>query len=183
MNRIKSLITIGAFSLLVLGIPAIASAQYSSNDRYGNGGYNNGQYGNKQYRDSRVILRDLKNRSRQLEKQIDNELDRSRYNGTDREERVNDLAKDFRKAVNKLDKDYNDRNESEVRRVLETARQLDRAISRARFSYAVTNQWTAISQDLHRLGLGWGYTNRSNNRTSGIPSRANGDIVPKWWPF
>ena len=54
MKRLRNLIAIGAFSLLVLGIPAIASAQYrdrdddryGNNGSYGNGGYNNGQYGN-----------------------------------------------------------------------------------------------------------------------------------------
>ena len=62
MNRVKILITISAFSLLVLCLPAIASAQYGG---YGNGGYNNGGYGNNgYYGDIRSTIRDLKNRSK-----------------------------------------------------------------------------------------------------------------------
>src|SRR6266487_759216 len=78
MNRIKSLITVGAFSLLVLGIPAIASAQYNGqydpygrNGGYNNGGYNNGNYGNNgYYGDVRGILRDLKQRSNDFHREV-----------------------------------------------------------------------------------------------------------------
>src|SRR5438067_10494079 len=88
MNRIKSLIAVGAFSLLVLGIPAIASAQYNGqydpygrNGGYNNGGYNNGGYGNNgnygaygnngYYGDIRGALRDLKQRSNDFHREVD----------------------------------------------------------------------------------------------------------------
>src|SRR5207253_6454899 len=88
MNRIKSLIAVGAFSLLVLGIPAIASAQYNGqydpygrNGGYNNGGYNNGGYGNNgnygsygnngYYGDSRGTLRDLKKGSNDFHREVD----------------------------------------------------------------------------------------------------------------
>ena len=41
MNRIKNLIAISAFSLLILGLPAIASAQWNGG---GYGGNNGGYY-------------------------------------------------------------------------------------------------------------------------------------------
>ena len=82
MKRIKNLLAIGAFSLLVLGIPAIASAQYNGgNDPYGrNGGYNNGGYNNGQNGqygnygnngDIRSAIRDLKDSSHRFEKDLD----------------------------------------------------------------------------------------------------------------
>ena len=68
MNRFNILITIAAFSLMVLGLPAIASAQYGGYDPYGrNGGYNNGRYGNNgNYGDMRSTVRNLKSRSARL---------------------------------------------------------------------------------------------------------------------
>ena len=47
MNRISKFIAISAFSLIVLALPSIASAQY--------GGYGNGGYGNQNGRYNRDI--------------------------------------------------------------------------------------------------------------------------------
>ena len=78
MNKIKSLITISALSIMVLILPAIASAQYGG---YGNGGYNNGQYGNSgYYTNIRSTVRDLKDHSKDLKKEIER-LDDRRHNG------------------------------------------------------------------------------------------------------
>lgn len=177
-----------AFSLLVLGLPAIASAQYRDrdrdDDRYGNnGGYNTGRYGNYGNGDMRSTLRNLKNRARQLERQIDRELDHSRYNGSDREDQVNQLARSFKDAVNNLDNSYYNRNDNEVRRVMNTASQLDRAISRSRLSSNVQNQWSAIRNDLHALGIGYGYNNNRGRGNRGRGNNNGGYNTPSWWPF
>ncbi|MEJ7847312.1 MAG: hypothetical protein WKF92_04390 [Pyrinomonadaceae bacterium] len=65
MNRIKNLIAISAFSLLILGLPAIASAQWNG----GYGGYGNG--GN-----IRATVRNLKNKARNFENSVDRYEDR-----------------------------------------------------------------------------------------------------------
>ncbi len=194
MNRVKNLIAISAFSLLVLGLPAIASAQWGGqNDPYGrNGGYNdpygrNGGYNNGQYGDMRSTVRNLKSRTRELTRQIDNDLDRSRVNGTRREDQINEVAKRFRDAVNDLDNNGR-QNDREVRRVLDSASQLDRAIGRGRVSYNVQNLWSSIQNDLRYLG-GNGYydddddRNNRNNRNNRNPQNRNGRNLPNWWPF
>jgi hypothetical protein len=187
MRRINNLIAITAFSLAVLCLPAIASAQYGSqNDPYDR--YGNGQYGNY---DTRSTLRDLKNRTRQMQRQIDRELDHGRLNGSYREDQINDLATRFKDSVNNLDNSYNNRNDNEVRRVMDQASQLDRAISRSGLSYNVVNQWSAIRNDLRVLGIGYGNNNRSNrnNRNGGWNNGGNGGWnnggynKPSWWPF
>src|SRR5262245_13725974 len=77
MNRVRNFLSIAAFSLMVLGLPAIASAQYGypngQYDPYGrNGGYGNGQYGNYGYGgDIRSAVRELKDLSRRFEKDLD----------------------------------------------------------------------------------------------------------------
>jgi hypothetical protein len=188
MTRTKFFTAIFAMALTAIALPAIASAQYGQRDPYsrggyGNGGYyGNGQYGNNgYYGDTRSTLRDLKQRASQLQRSIDRELDRSRYNGSYREDQVNQLAKDFKNAVGDLDNSYNNRNDNEVRRVMNMASQLDRAIGQARLSYQVMNQWQAIRNDLRMLGIGYG-----NGRGRGNGRYGNGGYnggKPNWWPF
>src|SRR5580765_477751 len=105
MKSLKDWLVVGAFSLLILGIPAIASAQYNGQyDPYGrNGGYNTGQYGNYgNYGDMRSVVRDLKHRASDFQRQLDRDLDHSRVNGTRREDQMNQMARDFKNAVNRL---------------------------------------------------------------------------------
>lgn len=175
MKLVKNLLITSAFALIILGVPAIASAQYGQYDPNGNSRY--GTYGNSG--DTRSALRDVKRRSRDLSKQIDRELDHSRYNGSNREDRINDLAHEFRDAVNNLDNSYNNRNDSEVRRVMNTASQLDRAIARSGLSYNVQNQWAAIRKDLSVLGIGYNNRGRGRGNNNGVYNNNK----PSWWPF
>jgi hypothetical protein len=173
MNRFKNLFTVFAFSLLVLGLPLIASAQWR-NDRNNDDDY----YGGNNRRNTRNLestLRNLKNRARQFERQLDRDLDNSRYDGRDREDRLNDLAEEFVGAAEELSDEYEnrddyDRTQDEARRVLQLGSQLDRAISRARLSNSVQNQWNQIRQDLSVIANAYNtsYDNRNNrnNRTN-----------------
>jgi hypothetical protein len=185
MKRIKNFIALAALSLLVLGLPAIASAQYRDRDdddyNRRNGGYNNGQYGQYgYYGDMRSIVRNLKNRTRDFQRELDRDLDRSRYNGTYQEDEINDLVKDFRDAV--YDLDNNDRqNSNEVNRVLQLGRQVDNVMYRLRLTYHTENLWRGIRNDLDALG-DYGYDNRNNRRNRGRWGHG-GINKPSWWPF
>ena len=165
MNRIKSLVGVFAFSLLVLSLPIVASAQWRDNrrnddDYYGNSGYN---------RNLQSTVRNLRNRSQQFERRVDRELDRSRYNGRNQEDRINDLADDFANAAQRLDNEYDNQRDynssrDEAQRVLQLGSQLDRIISRARFNSNIQNEWSRIRQDLQVLANAYGsnYNNRNN---------------------
>ena len=186
MTRTKIFAAIFATALSVIALPAIASAQYGQYgqyDPYTRGGYgNSGYYGNNG--NMRSTLRDLKQRARQLERQIDRELDRGRINGSYREDQINRLASSFKDAVNNLDSSYYNRNDNEVRRVMGTASQLDRAISRSGMSYNVMNQWQAIRNDLRLLGLNYGGGGRYPSGGYGNGGYNNGGYNrPSWWPF
>lgn len=193
MNRIMNLVAIGIFSILVLGIPAIASAQYRDrdDDRYDNNG-KYGQYGNNGYGDMRSTIRGLKNRARELQRHLDNDLDNSRYNGTRREDEINRIAKDFRNAVNRLSESNNNngnygRRDEKVDRVLSLGSQLDRAFSRTRVDYHVEEIWSEIRNDLRVLGNGYGGYNNNrypNGNNNGYPNGSNNRRnLPSWWPF
>lgn len=200
MNRIKNLISISAFSIVVLCLPAIALAQWgnggynnggNNNGGNNNGGYNNGQYGN-YGGDMRSTVRDLKNLTRELQRHLDRDLDNSRYNGSRKEDQYNDLARRFRDAVNRLSESNNNygnygRRDDKVDRVLELGSQLDRALSRARLDYHIQEVWSGIRNDLQTLGNGYGsYNNNNNNRNNRNNNGGwgnGGNNRPSWWPF
>jgi hypothetical protein len=169
-------------------LPAIASAQYYPNDPYGrNDRYGNGQYGNNG--DQRSVIRNLKNRTREFTRQLDRDLDRSRMNGTRREDQINHVADRFRDAVNRLDNNgyYDNRRgtyggDGEMRRVYDLAAQIERSIARANISYQTRNLWGAVRNDLQALSRGYGYNNGRYGNNGGWSNR-NRNGLPSWWPF
>jgi hypothetical protein len=189
MNRFKNLITVFAFSLLILGLPSFASAQWGNRDRdddyYGRnrGGYNNGNL--------RSAVQRLESNSREFARRLDRELDNSRYDGRNREDNLNRLASDFRSAADRLEDRFDNgrdmnRSYSEAQRVLSLGSQLDRAISRSRINYNIQSDWSRIRQDLRIIADAYGsnYNNR-NNRNYPTNGR-NGDWrnrVPFPLPF
>ena len=208
MKSIKNWLALGAFSLLVLGIPAVASAQWGggqydpysrnndrNNDRYGR---NNGNYGN-----ANNTVRSLKSRTREFTRQLDRDLDRSRINGTRREDQINQVADRFKDAVNRLDNNYYNnnrgynRNDGEMRRVFDLASQIERSIGRANVSQQTRGIWSSIRNDLqvisggynnNRGNTGWGNGNGNGNGGWGNGNgngngRGNRQGLPSWWPF
>ncbi|HRH42468.1 MAG TPA: hypothetical protein PKY82_12650 [Pyrinomonadaceae bacterium] len=183
MNRIKNLVSVFAFSLLVMSLPVVASAQWGGNNRnnggYGNGGYGNGGYGNGGYYSNEQLkstVKRLKNDSKDLAKFIDRDLDRSRYNGSRREDNINQIANDFKRAADRLESRFDSRDlyksQSEAQQVLNIGNQLDRAISRSRLSYDIQNYWNNIERQLNEISNAYRYNNnnnrgRGNNRNNG----------------
>jgi hypothetical protein len=190
MRNIKNWITLGAFSLLVLGMPAIASAQYGGYDPYGRDdryGRQNDPYYNRggNYGNMSVVVRSLKDRTREFVRQLDRDLDRSRMNGTRREDQINAQAKHFRNAVNRINNNNNNnwgRRDNNIERALQMGAELDRSISRVRLSYQSQALWQGISRDLQMLGNGYGYDTR-NNRGNRSGGGWNNGRMPTWWPF
>lgn len=169
MNRIKSLLGVFAFALLVLSLPTIASAQWGGNnnrrdrdDNYGrNGGYNN--YG------MRDAVRTLKRDTKDFVNFVDNALDRSRIDGRGTEDRINALAKDLRSAADRLESRYDDRDpyrsQSEFQNVVNIASRLDRELRRVRLGYNIDNYWNHIQNQINQLSnsyRGRGNNNRNN---------------------
>lgn len=169
MNRFRKLIGIAAFSLLVLALPSIASAQWRDNDDWNRNNRNNDRYGNNNRYDRNLqsTIKTLKNLSKQFERQLDRELDRSRIDGTRREDALNNLAKRFKDAADDLDDSYDNRRDynrsaDEARRVLSIGSQLDRAVSRGRIARNLQNNWSNIERNLRVLARAYNYS--YNNR-------------------
>ena len=196
MNRVKSLITISAFSLLVLCLPAIASAQYgnpndpynrnggNNNGGYGNGGYNNGQYGNYGSGDIRSAVRELKDLSRRFEKDLDRSPIYSKnnngrygnyggYNNGNDPGYVRKLADKFGDAADHLyDKYGNGRNGNngynEANQVLNLGSQLEQELNNFGMDGYLQNEWNRIQNDLRVVSNTYGsnYNGGRNNRNN-----------------
>lgn len=201
MNKIRKLATLFAFSVLVFGLPTLASAQWRDRDRDRdrNDDYRtdrrdddddydrnyrrrNGDWDNQRdNRNLQATIKNLKNRSKEFARRLDRELDRSRYDDNRREDQLNRLARDFREAADDLDDVYDKRSDyrrsqDEAQRVIRLGRQLDGALRRARLSYSLENDWNRIRQDINTLSNAYRYNNRDNRNNGGWRDR-----FP--WPF
>lgn len=172
MNRYKSLVAVFAFALFVLILPSTASAQWGGNNRR-----NNDYYG-RNNRNLNSTVRNLKNRSREFERRIDRELDRSRIDGSRREDRINDIAAQFARAADDLDDSYDNRgdynnSQNEAQRVLQLGSQLNRALGRGRLTSNIQNDWSRIQQDLRVLANAYGgnYNDDYRNNRRGRNNR------------
>lgn len=197
MNRIKNLFAVFAFSLLVLGLPSFASAQWRDRDRdddyYGRNRDDNDNYGRNRGRHNNGYLNSsikrLRNESRNFERRLDRELDDSRYDGRNREDYINRLARDFRYAAERLENRFDNgrdlgRSQNEARQVINLGEQLDRELRRVRINYNIQNDWSRIRQDLRVIADAYRYGYNDRNRRNG--DWRNGDWrsrIPFPFPF
>ncbi len=146
--------SIFAAALFALSLPVTAAAQWGN--RYpSNRGY--GRYDERAVRDS---VHRLDRLAKDFERDMDRSLDRSRANGTDREDRINDQVHQFRDAVGDLKsrvgngRDLN-RSSDEARRVLQEAQQIDRVTRR--LDGRTASQWNAIQRELQFISDVYGF--------------------------
>ncbi len=179
-NRIK--FSIFAAAILALCLPALAAAQgtYDPWGRNRNDDYRRGRYNERYVRDSIHRLDQL---AKEFQRDVDRALDRSRRDGTRREDMINNEARQFRNAVSNLKSRFGNgrdlnRSRNEAQRVMAEAQQIDRIAGR-RLDNEVANDWAQIRQELRVIsnayGLGYaGYDNGTyrNGRTDN-----NND----WW--
>jgi hypothetical protein len=146
--------SIFATALFALSLPVTAAAQWGN--RYpSDRGYR--RYDERAVRDS---VHRLDRLAKDFERDMDRALDRSRANGTDREDRINDQVHQFRDAVGDLKsrvgngRDLN-RSADEARRVFQEAQGIDRVTRR--FDNRVASRWNSIQRELEFLGDVYGF--------------------------
>ena len=154
-------------AFIVLSLPAMAAAQSSAQwFQERDYGYrqdrrdDNNRYQRERLRTSARRVSDL---SRQFERDLDRNLDRSRIDGTIREDRINDQARNFRFAADELRNRLNDSRNlygatSAARNLLQLGARIDRTMSRMRFidSRAVSD-WAQIRQELRIISDAFGF--------------------------
>ena len=175
LNRRFTVLTFAAVALATFLAPANASAQSvwdrirdraeqerqrdddwrrnrRDDDRYGRGGRMS-DYERRQLRD---LSRRIDDRSRDLQRDVDHLLDNSRYNGSNREDRINNEARDLRNAASRFrsvagDNDRLDRSRDEARELLSEAPRSSRMLTRPRLDNRPANDWNQIRPDLRRV--------------------------------
>jgi hypothetical protein len=162
-NRHTLKFSILAAAILALCLPAAAAAQWGGypqgRDR---GGY--GRYDERALRDS---VHRLDRLAKDFERNMDRALDRSRANGSQREDRINDQVHQFRDAVGDLKsrvgngRDLN-RSADEARRVLQEGQQLDRVARPRWFDNRLASNWSQIQRELRFIGDVYGFRYNGN---------------------
>ena len=125
-------------------------------DDDGRWGRRGGRISDSERRQLRDVARRISDRSRDLQRDIDRALDHSRANGTNREDRINDQARDFRDAAARFRNvagDSNDlyRSRDEARNLLDRASQMNRVLGRVRSDGRTQSDWNQLRSDLRRV--------------------------------
>lgn len=105
-----------------------------------------------------VIIKRVEERSDAFRKVIDQSLDRSAINGTNREDNINQQVKELENAIDKLRKDFDRSNtwqetREQVQRVLNEADEVNAIMRRGRWRRGgvVKSEWTLVRTDLNKL--------------------------------
>lgn len=166
-----------AFSMLI--IPAEAAAQNRSRDRYERDQRDErDQRYERDQRDERYRRDDQRSRSRpssrytrrdvnavivrvedgsdRFRKDLDRDLDRSRLDGTKREDRINEDVKRFESELNRLRSEFDSRDDwwesrEHVQRAVDSSRNVATRMRNVRFSSNVQAQWRNLLRDINRL--------------------------------
>jgi hypothetical protein len=188
MNRRSTILSAFAALLFALSLSSVASAQrndpwWGRNDRNGrNNGY--GRYDSATLRD---VAQRIKDRSHDLERDVNRSLDHSRINGTRREDQINADAQDFRRAADRFKSRVGNGNNSnngytEAQELLSLGNRIGNEISRARLDSRSYSDWSSINQDLRVVadiyGLGYGGYDNGGNR---YPNDRNQRTNDNWW--
>ena len=189
MKRFTKPASILALSMVVLILPAVASAQWrndNDDDYYRN---SNGRYN----RNIRGTIQNLKNHARNFERRLDKIDDRrdddrwgSNNNNNRRFDSLEQLADRFVRATDDLADEYGNGRDlrgsrDEARRVLDIGAQIENVLYRGRSGgRQVSNEWDRISSDLRVLADVYGLNYRNGGRNNNGSWR---DKVPFPLPY
>ena len=190
MKKIKNIIALGVFSLMVLALPSIASAQWNGGGYPNSGGIFRGG------RDLDRVSERIKDNARDLERQIDREFrgNNGRYGNTGilgtilgggginnrgyGNDNIKRLAEQFRRAADRFENrmDDNDngrmgrngrwdrgdsRDQQAAQQLLSIGSQLDNELRRYRMSSQLQREWNTIRQDLNTVASAYGRGGRN----------------------
>lgn len=99
------------------------------------------------------LMAQLKKDTGRFRKSLDSSLDRSRLNGTNREDDINHFLKNYEDTTERLYSRFKDNKSvgADVEAVLDGAAELDRFMTRRLASERAERDWAAVRDDLRRL--------------------------------
>lgn len=143
---LKAIIALSAFALL-LGLADSASAQYRRGQRY--------RTATTKAQVDRLIKR-VETQLDYFVHEYDRSLDRSRLDGSSREDWLNKRARDLESATDELRREFDRRdswsaNRDEVRRCLNIASDIDNSVRSLRLGAATERDWSSLRVELNAL--------------------------------
>lgn len=167
MNHRRTILTVVATALVALFLPVLAAAQ-GVYDPYGRR-RDNRDYGRYNQRNLRDVARRVHERSKDFQRHVDEALDHSRYDDTRREDRINDVAREFRNAASDFKDEIGNggnlnHGANEAQRLLRLGSQIDRFVSRVRLDSRSASDWAQIRQDLRVISNAYNYNDGYNGR-------------------
>jgi len=106
------------------------------------------------------LMAQLKKDTGRFRKSFDSSLDRSRLNGTNREDDINRFVKTYEHATERLYSRFKDNKSvgTDVEAVLDGAAEIDRFMTRRMASERAERDWAAVRQDLRQLAEAYNVT-------------------------
>lgn len=103
------------------------------------------------------ILRRIENQAKNLRRSLDDALDCSRLNGTNREDDINAFIKNFDEQTKRLHDRFDDNKSvaADVEAVLNRAADIDQFMRRQRLSERAQNDWSALRASLDELAAAY----------------------------
>jgi hypothetical protein len=187
MNNRRTIWMVFATALVALCLPILASAQgtYDQWGRRRDRDYGRDSYGRYDQRNLRDVARRISDRSRSFQGHLDDALDRSRYDDTRREDRINDMAREFRNTANDFKNEIGDgrnfnRGADEAQRLLQLGSRIDNVVSRLRLDSRSYSEWMQIRQDLRVIADAYNYRYNGGGY-NGRDDRYRRDTNAPWW--
>lgn len=106
------------------------------------------------------ILHRIENQSNNFRKSLDAALDRSRLNGTNREDDINAFIKNFEEQTKRLHDRFDDHKSvaADVEAVLNSASSIDQFVERQRLNERARNDWSTLRASLDDLAQAYNVT-------------------------
>jgi hypothetical protein len=103
------------------------------------------------------IIRRIEQQSDRFRSSLDSALDKSRFNGTRREDDINSFIKDFYEQTKHLRHQFDSHHSAapDVQAVLERAARIDDFMSRNRLSSKAQNDWSTLKTNLDELAAAY----------------------------
>lgn len=167
MNTFRKIFLIGmVISLAALGTVAQTQRTYRPNDRQ-----------------VQQLLTRIDNESSIFKRSLDSALDQSRYDGSRREDNINQFVSDFETATARLRNNFNRRRETsqDVEEVLNRGKVINDYMLRVRLNGQVQTDWSLVRTDLTQLArlynVTWNWSSQTYpTSTQTYPSGQTGPI-------
>jgi hypothetical protein len=118
------------------------------------------------------IIRRIEQQSDHFRSSLDSALDKSRFNGTHREDDINSFIKDFYEQTKRLRHQFDSHKSAapDVQAVLERAARIDEFMSRNRLSGKVQDDWSTLKTYLDELAAAYNVNWRWEGYRSEYPA-------------